>query len=193
MLSSGCFFIWLQLNRYLKICENVFFFSTATSITGAGVGALKKSTVAYKRTISDIFFLTLWTYCRVRYLYHAVFRRHKALAATTLGDFKILTRSNKSLSVTLLSARFGVQRFHGRRHSGKQLSLCSPRASLLGEKRAWQRRTVQFAAESAVDRCASTACYRAKVTRSLDACHWLSEDVCVCVCARTQEGTGSNF
>lgn len=34
---------------------------------------------------------------------------------------------------------------------------------------------------------------RAKVTRSLDACHWLSEDVCVSVCVRTQEGAGSNF
>lgn len=105
---------------------------------------IKVSTVAYKRTISDISFLTLWNNCRVHYLYHIVLRRHKALMATTQGDF--VTHNNKSLSVTLLPTRFGVQRFHERRHSDKPLFLCSPRAALLSGSQAWQRRTVQFAA-----------------------------------------------
>lgn len=43
----------------------------------------------------------------------------------------------------------------------------------------------------AVDRCASAACYRAKVTGSLDACRRLSEDVSTCACA--QEGPGLTY
>lgn len=101
-------------------------------------------------------------------------RRHKAPATTMHGDLKILKRNSNSFS------RLGLG-FNA-----------STRGEILpkqgSENQAWQRRTVQSAAQRLGIDTLLLPVSTQKVTGSLDACRWLSEDVChVHVCAGGSE------
>lgn len=120
---------------------------------------------------------------------------HKALVAATQGDFKILrTTINPSAGPF---SRLGLAFDASTRGDvpRKSFSFAAPgqRSSVKAKLGSVGQFNLQRNGCGSM-RCA--ACYRAKVTRSLDACHWLSEDVSQEGPVRTYESlthTDANF